>query len=560
VLARQIIYPFYQPLSTKPILSISIPYAIYGVPHIAYQNTNMLDFYISADIIVVTMPTTNEKIGQLIYQLRQERNLTQAEFARKLGTSQSAVNRIEHGKQNLSLETLARISDVLKKPLITIGAGAVNLRIEGGHELHGSIETKVSKNAAVCLLFASLLNKGTTKLKRMPRIEEVNRIIEVLISIGVSVKWLPGNDLEIKPPVQLNLDKMDKTAARRTRSVLMLLGPGIHLFGSFKIPYAGGCKLGTRTVQPHLYALEEFGVSIVAKSGHYNVDVNMKSPQEIVLYESGDTTTENVLMAAARHDGEVTIKMASANYMVQDLCFYLQRLGVKIEGIGTSTLKVRGVPDIKKNITYAPAEDPIEAMTFVSAAVATNSHLTVKRAPIEFLELELLKLKKMGLTVTVSDKYKADNSRTDLADVTIHKHDGRLTALEEKIYARPFPGLNIDNLPYFVPIAAVAKGRTLIHDWVYEERALYYTEMRKLGVNVTLADPHRAYIDGPTRWNVADIVCPPALRPAVLLLIGMLCADGVSMLRNVYSINRGYEDLAERLNGIGAHIEVMHEL
>lgn len=507
------------------------------------------------------MQTTNEKIGQLIYQLRQERNLTQAEFARKLGTSQSAVNRIEHGKQNLSLETLGRISDVLKKPLISISGGAVNLRVEGGHELHGEITLKTSKNAAVCLLMASLLNKGTTRLKKMPRIEEVNRLIEVLVSIGVGVRWLANNDLEIKPPATLQLNKIDKVAARKTRSVLMLLGPLIHLFDSFTIPYAGGCKLGTRTVQPHLFALEKFGVDIVAKTGHYQVNVQKKHPpRPVVLYESGDTTTENIIMAAARFEQETVIKMASANYMVQDLCYFLKKLGVRIEGIGTTTLKIRGVKEIRKTVTYAPSEDPIEAMTFVAAAVTTNSRITIKRVPIEFIELELVKLSHMNLKFDVSEYYKADNGQTDLADVTIHKHNGSLVALEEKIYGRPFPGLNIDNLPYFVPIAAVAKGRTLIHDWVYEERALYYTELRKLGANVTLADPHRAYIDGPTKFSAADIVCPPALRPAVLLLVGMLAAPGISILRNVYSINRGYEDLAERLNSIGAHITIMHEL
>ncbi len=506
------------------------------------------------------MSTTNEKIGQLIYQIRQERGLTQAEFARRLGTSQSAVNRIEHGKQNLSLETLARISDALNKQIISISGGAVNLRIEGGQELHGTITTKVSKNAAVCLLFASLLNKGTTRLKSMPRIEEVNRIIEVLNSIGVHTKWLPGNDLEIKPPAEFTMSKINSTAARKTRSVLMMLGPMMHLMKDFKIPYAGGCKLGTRTVKPHLYALEEFGVDIVAKTGFYHVSVNKKHPEQIVLYESGDTTTENAIMAAARFEQETVIKMASANYMVQDLCFFLKKLGVKIEGIGTTTLRIRGVKEIKKNVTYYPSEDPVEAMTFIAAAVTTNSQITVCRAPIEFLELELMKLAKMGLKHDVSPYYKADNGHTNLADITIHKHDGNLVALEEKIYARPFPGLNIDNLPYFVPIAAVAKGRTLIHDWVYEERALYYTELRKLGANITLADPHRAYIDGPTRFSAADVVCPPALRPATLLLIAMMVAPGVSMLRNVYSINRGYEDLAARLNSLGARITVIHEL
>jgi UDP-N-acetylglucosamine 1-carboxyvinyltransferase len=506
------------------------------------------------------MVTTNEKIGHFIYQIRQERGLTQAEFARRLGTSQSAVNRIEKGGQNLSLETLGRISDVLNKQIISLGGGAVNLRIEGGHELSGSIETKVSKNAAVCLLFAALLNKGTTRLRRMPRIEEVNRLIEVLVSVGVKVRWMANNDLEIKPPEVLQMDKMDKGAARKTRSVIMMFGPLMHLFDDFKIPYAGGCKLGTRTVQPHLFALEEFGVDIVARTGHYHVTVDRKHPEQIVLYESGDTTTENVLMAAARNDGEVVIKMASANYMVQDLCYFLKKLGVKIEGIGTSTLTVRGVKDIKKNVNYSPSEDPIESMTFIAAAIATNSSITITRSPIEFLELELLKLKKMGMTFDVSEPYKAANGYSLLADVTVHKHNGKLNALEEKIYARPYPGLNIDNLPYFVPIAAVAKGRTLIHDWVYEERALYYTEMRKLNVNVTLADPHRAYIDGPTKWHVADVVCPPALRPAVILLIGMLAAPGTSMLRNVYSINRGYEYLAERLNKLGAKIEILHDI
>lgn len=506
------------------------------------------------------MRTSNEKIGNLIYQIRQERGLTQAEFARRLGTSQSAVNRIEKGRQNLSLDTLGRISDVLNKQIISLGGDAVNLKIQGGQELSGTIQTRVAKNSAVCLLFAALLNKGTTRLKHMPRIEEVNRLIEVLISMGVKVRWMAGNDLEIRPPEKLNVDKMDKAAARKTRSVIMMLGPIMHLVKEFQIPYAGGCKLGTRTVQPHLYALEEFGVQVITKSGSYHVKVNKKSPDYVVMYESGDTTTENAIMAAAYQEKEVTIKMASANYQVQDLCFFLKKLGVKIEGIGTSTLKIRGVKEARKNITYYPTEDPIESMTFIAAAAATNSKITITRAPIEFLELEILKLSKMGLKIDIGEHYKASNGHSILADLTVHKHNGTLVALEEKVYGRPYPGLNIDNLPYFVPIAAVAKGRTLIHDWVYEERALYYTELRKLGVNVTLADPHRAYIDGPTKWSVADIVCPPALRPAVLLLIGMLAADGISILRNVYSINRGYEYLAERLNGLGAKIEIMHDI
>lgn len=506
------------------------------------------------------MINTNEKIGQLIAQIRQERGLTQSEFAKKLSTSQSAVNRIEHGKQNLSLETLGRISDVLNKQLIALSGSSVNLRIQGGQELKGEITLKTSKNAAVSLLCASLLNHGVTKFVSFPRIEEVYRIIEVLESIGVSAKWVNGNDLEIRRPEKLNLDEIDAPAARKTRSVLMMMGSLMHDHKEFKIPYAGGCKLGTRTVAPHLYALEEFGVNIVATTGHYEVTVKKQPAGRVTLYEAGDTVTENALLAAARTPEETIIEFGTSNYMVQDLCFFLQKLGVKISGIDSNAIRVKGVPFIKKNITYTPAEDPIEAMFFTAAAVTTNSSITIHRVPIDFMSVELFKLKKMGLKYDLSERYKAHNGHTELVDLKIHKHNGNLHALSDKIHSSAYPGINADNLPYFVPIAGVAHGRTLIHDWMYENRAIYYTEMTKVGMQVELADPHRVYIEGPTHFRAADVVCPPALRPASLLLIGMLAADGLSTLRNIYTIQRGYEDLAERLNSLGANITVLHEI
>ncbi len=507
------------------------------------------------------MQETNQKIGRLIYQIRQERGLTQSAFAKKLGTSQSAVNRIEHGKQNLSLDTLGRISDVLNKQIISLGEGGINLRIDGGHELKGEISLKTSKNAAVALLCASLLNQGVTRFKSFPKIEEVFRIIEVLESIGVRVKWLEGNDLEIHVPQKLDLEAMNKDSARKTRSVLMLLGSLMHRHSNFKIPYAGGCKLGARTVAPHLFALEQFGMNVVAKTGHYNVTVRKKVPSErVVLYEQGNTVTNNVLMAAALTPGKTVIQSASADYMVQDLCYFLTKLGVKIEGIGSPVLTVEGLHSIKKNVTYAPTEDPIEAMLFISAAVATNSQLTIQRVPLYWIGLELLKLRKMGLKMDTGPIYKAANGIIDLADLKIHKHNGKLVALDEKLHPNLWPGINPDNIPYFVPIAAVCQGRTVINDWMYENRAIYFTEMTKIGMSVELADPHRIYIDGPTSFRRADVVSPPALRPASLLLIGMLAAHGVSVLRNVYTINRGYEDLAARLNSLGAQIEVIHEV
>ncbi|HSX28174.1 MAG TPA: UDP-N-acetylglucosamine 1-carboxyvinyltransferase [Candidatus Saccharimonadales bacterium] len=502
-----------------------------------------------------------QKIGTLIANIRHERGLTQKELADQLGTSQSAINRIENGGQNLSMEMLARISDVLNQEIVSLHKpGNMNFRIEGGRKLSGEITVKTSKNAAVGLLCAALLNKGTTTLRRMPRIEEVNRIIEVMLSIGVKVRWLNGkNDLEIKPPARLKLDEMDVEAGRKTRTILMFLGPVMHLKREFRIPFAGGCNLGDRTIRPHLYALEKFGLSVDTTTGWYNCQSHPRSPGKVVMYETGDTACENVLMAAARTPSTTILKAMSSNYMVQDVCFFLEKLGVKIKGIGTSTLEVTGVKDINVDVEYWPAEDPIEAMTFLSIAATTNSPITVKRAPIDFLERELLTLEKMGFRYTLSSEYKAKNGRTLLVDIACHEA-AKLIAPEENIQPLPHPGINIDNLPYFVPVAATAHGRTLIHDWVYDGRAIHYTELNKLNANVHLADVHRAYVTGPTHWRPAEVICPPALRPAVLVLIGMLAAEGTSVLRNVYSINRGYEDLANRLNKLGASIEVLRDV
>jgi len=500
------------------------------------------------------------KIGTLIQETRQARGMTQSQLAKALNTSQSAINRIEKGGQNISLDMLARISDVLSSQIVTLNhTGTVNFKIEGGQKLSGHIVAKTSKNAAVALLCASLLNRGTTVLRHVARIEEVNRILEVLNSIGVKTRWFGDNDLEIIPPAKLKLENMDIEAAKKTRSIIMFLGPLMHRYKSFELPYAGGCTLGERTVEPHLQGLEYFGLTVDTVTGHYEaVSKPVKPEKAIVLSERGDTVTENILMAAALNDGVTIIRNASPNYMVQDLCFYLEKLGVKIEGIGTTTLKIHGLRDINKNVEYAPAEDPIEVMSFIAAAIVTKSEITIERAPIEFLEIDLKFLENMGFQYEMSDEYTALNGKTRLVDITTKVSN--LTAPIDKIHSMPFPGLNIDNLPFFAAIAATAKGRTLIHDWVYENRAIYLTELNRLNANVQLIDPHRLYVTGPTKWKPAEIITPPALRPAVVIMLGMLAAPGISTLRNIYSINRGYEDLAERLNTLGAKITIIRDI
>lgn len=538
-------------------------------------------------------PSYQTTIGAVIEKLRREKGWTQAELAEAVETSQSAIHRIEKGQQNLTLEQIAKLSQALGGQILSVNdTVSQSYRIHGGRELAGEAVINTSKNAAVGLLCASLLNSGKTVLRHLARIEEVFRIIEVLESIGVKCRWINEfRDLEIISPDELEIEKIDVEAARKTRSILMLMGPLLHKFRSFRLPYAGGCTLGTRTIEPHLRALSAFGLRVDSTncSGFYEATVLKEGPSEgfepdgtgrmergparalrempqrveqvgtpfppkrIVLIERGDTVTENVLMAAALYPGETTIVGASSNYMVQDVCFFLEKLGVKIKGIGSTTLKVRGQSEINAEVEYSPAEDPIEAMSFIAAAMVTKSQITIRRAPIEFLEIELEILKSMGARIERSPEYYSANGRTRLADLRIHKAE--LTAPTDKIAPMPFPGLNIDNLPFFSVIAASAKGRTLIHDWVFENRAVYTTYLEQLNARVELLDAHRIYVEGPTNWRAAELVAPPALRPAVVVLIAMLAAPGTSVLRNIYSINRGYQDFAARLNHLGADIQ-----
>src|ERR1044071_1168293 len=253
-------------------------------------------------------------------------------------------------------------------------------------------------------------------------------------------------------------------------------------------------------------ALRPFGLKVVATEGSYHAQTasGVGPERPIVLTERGDTVTENALLAAARYDGVTVIRNASPNYMVQDLCFFLQKLGVEIEGVGTTTLRVTGRPVINTDVEYAPSEDPIEATSLIAAASVTKSSITVRRVPIEFMEIELALLEEMGFHYGRSEEYVAENGHSRLVDITTYPSS--LRAPIDKIHPMPFPGLNIDNLPFFAVIAATAEGSTMLHDWVYENRAIYLTERTNVGPPVKLLDPHRVLIEGPTHWSGTELV------------------------------------------------------
>lgn len=428
----------------------------------------------------------------------------------------------------------------------------VHYHIVGGKKLSGSIATGSGKNSPIALICASLLMKGVVRLGGITPVEEINRILEVLVSIGVRVSWEKQDTLVIDTTGKITPEKMDKTVAAKVRIALLLFGALAAKFPTFKVYRTGGCDLGERTIQPHTRALAKLGISIGHKSEYYDVHVKTLRGAHVTMYESSDTATENVIMAAVLAKGITKITFASANYMVQDLCYFLNECGANIRGIGTTTLIIEGVQVLNPPAVYHPIPDPVDAMAWISLAVTTASPLTITQCPVDFLELELEYLSMMGQKIVRSKTYISKNGHFELMDVTLPV--SKLHANHDKLHPRPYPGLNIDAIPLFMPILTRAKGRTLVHDWIYENRALYALDLQKLGAKVTLLDPHRVWIEGQTQLRGGELVCPPALRPGMALLIAMLSAKGESTLRNAYMIERGYGDVAKRLKALGADI------
>ncbi len=510
--------------------------------------------------------TYKEEIGLFIQKLREKRGLTQDDLAKMMDTSQSAIARLEKGLQNLTVETLEKLSSSLQHKILHLKQGN-DFVIQGNHKLSGEIQINASKNGAMGLLCASLINLGTTILYDIPRIEEVNRILEVLESIGVKIKWLETNTLLLQRPKDINLKNINIKSANQTRTILMFMGVLSHFFTKFKLPNSQGCKLGKRTISAHSFGLEKMGIQLEVTNDSYILDTtnfDKNSDIDIVMYETSDTATENLLICASLRSGKTTLKFASINYMVQDVIGFLQKIGCKIKIIGTN-IQIQGLNKTpNQEIEYYNSPDPIEAMMFLTAGICTNSTIKLLGCPIDFLELELLKLEKMGFIYEKSPVYKAKNGFTNLVDITTnYTHDKikkiNLKSLPDKISCGPYPNINMDNLPFFVPIACLAEGNTLIHDWPYENRAIYFTELTRLGANIQLLDPHRLIIFGKKdfKFKPSEIVCPPALRPSMIILLAMLSANDTSILRNVYSIKRGYEEIATRLNTLGAKIEVI---
>lgn len=507
--------------------------------------------------------TSQEVLGGYLRRLREERGLTRAQLATRLHLTVQEITQMEQG-ESLQPEITQQTLKVLDNNRAFIGEDV--LKVHGGRPLHGAIDVNTSKNGAMGLLCASLLNRGKTVLHRIPRIEEVHRMLEVFTSVGVQCRWLNNgrNTLELIPPIDgYRLENINRDSASKTRSILMTIGAFIHHVDKMSIPHASGCNLGTRTIRDHIDGLGAFGVKFADEKDpmhddefklSFRVTCKDLQPNFYVFTEQGDTSTENVLIAAAGIPGVSTLYGVSSNYMVREVCQFLQRMGVKIEGVGTSTLVVHGKENIDiEGLEYTNSEDPIEAMTLLTMGIVTKSELTVRRVPQDFIRFELNMLEKMKQRFDVGPAYKSFNGLTDLVDVTLYPSD--LQATDVEIKPKTYPGINPDSAPFFVLIATQAQGETTYNDWMFDGRNRHLLKLREFGADIHTVSDRILRIVGKTQLRSAMVTAPPALRPSMIQLLAAMSAEGITVIRDTYQIRRGYQDFFVRANRIGAHIE-----
>ena len=422
-----------------------------------------------------------------------------------------------------------------------------HFEIIGGKKLSGEIEVRGSKNATTPILAACLLTKEKCVISNIPLIEDVFRMIEIIESLGAKVSWKGKRTVEIEAK-NIDASKMDLVAVKRLRSSILLLGALSGRINNFKIPYPGGCVIGARPLGTHFDALLKMGVRTTEKevkingkmSGCYFVDASKRKNAQVVLKEFSVTGTENAMMLAAKIPGKTIIKIAAAEPHVEDLANFLVKMGAKIKGIGTHTLEIWG----KKNLSGAKHEiipDANEAATFLILGAATKSSIVVRNAREEHLDLVLEKLREFGTDFEIEKN-------------SIKIIPSKVIRSVSKVDTRPYPGIPTDVQAPFGVLATQAKGKTLIHDSLYEGRFNYVSEIRKMGARAKALDVHRAIIEGPTKLK-GRIITSFDLRAGASLIIAALVANGKTVIKEIYQVDRGYERIEERLSKLGADIK-----
>ena len=427
--------------------------------------------------------------------------------------------------------------------------------VEGGNKLKGTITPQGAKNEALQVIAAVLLTDQVITINKVPNILDVKKLIELLVELGVDVKKLSSESFEFcaKTVDLFYLDSPEfKEMASALRGSIMILGPLLARFGAGKMPKPGGDKIGRRRVDTHFFGFEKLGAKFYydADSSFYTVDGSELVGTYIHLEEASVTGTANIIMAAVLAKGETTIYNAACEPYIQQLCAMLERMGAKIDGIGSNKLKIEGVNSLcGTDHTLLP--DMIEIGSFIGLSAMTQSDITIKDARIDQLGLIPDTFRKLGIDL----HYHGDDIHIpEQEHYEIESYiDGSILTIADAIW----PGLTPDLLSVLLVTATQAKGTVLIHQKMFESRLFFVDKLIDMGAQIILCDPHRATVIGSNKSiSLKGIqMTSPDIRAGVSLLIAALSANGKSTIHNVEQIDRGYQYIDQRLNELGADIQ-----
>jgi UDP-N-acetylglucosamine 1-carboxyvinyltransferase len=420
--------------------------------------------------------------------------------------------------------------------------------IEGGYPLSGCITASGNKNAALPCLAATLLTDETVILKNIPEIADVRVLLNIIEELGGKVLHQGKGQYSINGT--LHTHQVSSQLATKLRASILLLGPLLARRGKVILPPPGGDVIGRRRLDTHFIALEALGAKVVCDQV-FDLSAETLIGTDIFLDEASVTATENAIMAAVLASGITTISNAACEPHVQDLCHMLNAMGAKIEGIGSNILHIEGVKKLH-GCEFEIGSDFMEVGSFIGMAAVTNSTLQIDKASPQNLRMCQIAFAKMGI-----------HWETQGDSIIIHANQPRkiqndLGGAIPSIDDSPWPGFPADLTSIIAVTATQCEGTILLHEKMYESRLFFVDKLNTMGAKIILCDPHRAVISGPSPLQAAELSSPD-VRAGMAMLIAALGAKGQSKISNVYQIERGYENIVERLQLLGAHIQRIEE-
>ena len=423
---------------------------------------------------------------------------------------------------------------------------AVQYIVEGGTKLSGSIRPSGNKNAALPIVAAALISEKPVHLENVPRIRDIETLVELIRSVGASIEWTGRNSLHIHAK-EIRPRDLNPTLCAKIRASILLAAPLLARCGQVTLPPPGGDVIGRRRLDTHFLALEQLGAK-VEHGAMLSMSVKGFKGADVFLDEPSVTATENALVAASAATGTTVLRNAASEPHVQDLAHFLTALGAKISGIGTNTLTIEGGHSIGSGpVTHTIGPDHIEVGSFIGLAAVTKSELRIENAGIEHLRSTRMGFSRLGIECVEDGPdliVPANQSRKIQAD-----SGGHVPKLEDQ----PWPAFPADTMSIAIVTATQCEGLILMHEKMFESRMFFVDKLSTMGARIVLCDPHRALVHGPSRLRGAFLESPD-IRAGMALLLAAMCAEGTSFINNVGQIERGYERIDERLNLLGASI------